>query len=706
MSPEQARGKKVDKRADIWSFGVVLWEMLTGARMFLGETVSDTLAFVLTAEVDLDRLPSGTPQSVRQLVRRCLVRDPRKRLRDIGEARLTLEEPSSSVADLPPPVRPGRASFVPWIAAALFLVGWIGTVMLKREEPPRVIKTELSPPEDMEFRLDAAGPGMGILSPDGTQIVFGARKESEERMLFVKDLGRVGTHPLEGTEDGAYPFWSPDSKSIGFVNRTAGQLRSVERAGGPPVTICAAPNAKGGSWNSHGVIVFAPDADAGIFRVPAAGGEPVSLTTVDRAKHNSHRHPRFLPDETHFLFFARGITASQSEVMVGSLDGGEPVSVVRSPGQAEYANGHLLFLREQTLMAQPFDPDSFSLTGEPSPVAREVALVTAASFATFSTSHDGTLAYMTGEVTMNLVVEVRDRSGALISTLSSPAAYRQAMISPDGAFAVARAYEETGAADLWTFEISRNLRSRLTSGPEDDRFPIWHPDGQRVIYVSSVDGRDVILMKTVGGTESAKIVYETDSRVIPTGVSPDGRFLLLTKILAGSDMWVLNLESGEESPIRQSEFGEGNAEFSPDGQWIVYQSVESGRPEVYVMSFPDKGRRWQVSTEGGLFPTWTSHGEEIIFQSGTGFGQLMAASVSTASGTFVVTGLTRLFDVAPAEQGGMKWSVTPDGKTFLTIPRSLSRTDREMKLTFNRPTSRRTASGWRVSIARHGCSRR
>ncbi len=690
MSPEQAKGKKVDRRADIWAFGVVLFEMLSGQRMFEGETVSETLAQVIMREPEWSRLPKATPPHVRRLLERCLTADPRKRLQSIGEARIILDEgmsgevPVVTSADAGAVVK--RSSVVPWVVAALSVVALVAALFLMRPEPQRVIRAELPPPEGTEFHIHPSGPGPGTLSPDGAHIVFAARAENGSAMLYVRAISDAGARPLAGTEGARYPFWSPDSRYIGFFQQGEGGLKKVDRSGGPPVSLCPAPNGKGGSWSQEGVIVFTPNSSNTLQRVSSAGGEPAELTTIDGSKHNSHRHPRFLPDGKHFLFFARGSSPDNSEVMIGSIDGLDPVSLVKTRTQAEYANGYVLFVREQSLMAQPFDPRKLTTTGEAVPIAEKIAVATGASMAAFSSSRNGTLAYMTGVVSTDVAIEVRDRDGQVTATLSEPGSYRHAVISPNGKYVATKVMDQSfGTGDIWVFEMERNLRSRFTFAPEDDDHPIWTPDGESIVFEAKAgDSKRGIYRKAVGGTEDAELLYESDIDVTPTSFSPDGRLLLLTLEKGPSDIWVLDLEKGEASPVRESEFIDISATFSPDGKWVAYSSNESGEFQIYVVPWPDKGRRWQVSKEQSVYPFWTSDGREIVFVRSS--GEIVRAKVATGGGTFVVESLDVVFETGGPQAGGAEWSVTADGSTFLVIPDTLAEADSGLKLTFGWPS--------------------
>jgi eukaryotic-like serine/threonine-protein kinase len=685
MSPEQAKGKKVDRRADIWAFGVVLFEMLTGQRLFEGETVSETLAQVIMREPEWSRLPASTPPHIRRLLARCLTADPRKRLQSIGEARIMLDEvvPAEAPAAVVAASAPSRVTTIlPWALAAALLVALAAALYVLRPEPARVIRTEILPPTAMEFQLHPSGPGAGTLSPDGTHVVFLVRAKDGSTILHVRGLHESASRPLAGTEGARFPFWSPDSRFVGFFQQGNGGLRKIDRAGGPPQSICAAPNGKGASWSPTGVIVFTPNSSAILQKVSAAGGEPTDLTTLEGTKHNSHRHPRFLPDGKHFLFYARGLSPEASEVMIGSVDGGDPVPLLRTRAQAEYANGHLLFVRERSLMAQPFDVRAMKLEGEAVPIAERIAVAMGASYAAFSSSATGILAHMTGDVSSDVAIEVRGRDGAVVSTLSDPAGYRHAELSPDGRYAATTVNDQSlGTADIWVFDMKRNVRSRFTFGPENDWKPVWHPDGERIAYESTTpEGKPGIFLKAVSGTEDAVLLFQEEVGVSPTGYSRDGRLLLFDRASESGEVWVLDVESGKASPVRQTKFGEGGGKFSPDGKWIAYHSEESGEWHIYVMPWPDKGRRWQVSKSPAVYPTWTDGGRELLFHEIS--GRILAARVSGEGGTFVVDEPAPRLEIGSPNAGGARWSVAPDASMYLTIPDSLTETDPGLKLTF------------------------
>jgi Tol biopolymer transport system component len=680
MSPEQARGKAVDKRADVWAFGVVLYEMLTGGKVFNGETVTDIIAAVVTREPDWAALPEETPRRVRRLLERCLRKDPRRRLPDAGVARLELAEVLAGEADdaAPEPRAASardhgrRTAWTLGAAAVALAVGLALGVLLARPTPDeRVFAFEVDPPEGTSFYVHPERPGPVRVSPDGRTLAFVAERDGKFQ-LYVRPLNATVARALPGTEGAQYHFWSPDSRSLGFFS--AGKLRKINVAGGPPVALCDAPEVKGASWGSQGVIVFAPSFNSPIHRVSEAGGEAMPVTTLDTERRDdSHRHPRFLPDGRHFLFLARvGGGTGENAVVVASLDGGEEKVLFRSPAAAEYASGHVLFLRELTLMAQPFDPDRRELTGEAFPVAEDVLVPAAATaLGVFSASQNGVLAYEPGGVGTGLRLVWRDRAGEEIGVLGDEAAYFDVRVSPNGKLALVNMAETGGGnADAWLYEIDRNIRTRLTFTPADEWMGAWSPDGMEVFFASNRDISYDIYRKTVTGTEPEELVYETDRPKLPTSVSPDGRFLLFCEQSPETswDLWVLPLGGGDARPypLVQGPFDEAVGMFSPDGHWVAYHSNESGRNEVYVIPFPGPGRKWQVSTEGGLFAEWNADGREIFYLASDRY---VAAVTVESRGEGLVFGPPRPLFPLESQESNLRYSPRPDGRQFLAVER-------------------------------------
>ncbi|MCL4807557.1 MAG: protein kinase [Thermoanaerobaculia bacterium] len=687
MAPEQAAGLAADRRADVWSFGVVFWEMLTGRKLFEGETVSHVLASVLKDSPDLAALPGDLPPALSHLVSSCLKKKPARRLQSIGDARVTLEDylsqPESFVSAPAAPAATavaqgsrGVRAALPWGLAALGLVlGLGGFLAASRTDPAPVVKASIASPDGTTFSLSPESPGPVAVSPDGRRLAFAAVDGDSKVRLFVRNLDAGTAHALSGTDGAGYPFWSPDSRWLGFFVRTERVLRKIDVTGGPPVTLCTSTNGKGGTWNAEGVIVFSPDSSGPLHRVSATGGTPQPLTKVDGAAHNSHRHPRFLPDGRRFLYLARGLAPDRSAVLLGSLDDGESREILRATSQAEYASGRLLFVRENVLVAQPFDPAEGSLSGEAVPLAEDVLVITGAAAAVYSSSSNGVMAFLTGKSKNETTLEWRDRTGKTVAPLGDAAAYRSAMLSPDGKFAVAQINDPSlGTSDLWVYEIARGLKTRFTFDPAEDVMPAWAPDSRTVYFASNPKGRYDVYRKAIEGAGEVELVHSGEPGTLPASVSPDRRHLLATRNsdTTKADLWVLPLEpEGEPKLFRQTEFSEVAGSFSPDGRWVAYFSDESGEWEVYVTPFPGPGRRWQVSTRSGGYPQWRADGREIAYVQGD--GQIVSAEVSAEGDSFRVGTVTPLFRFAVPSDGGPAFSFAPDGSSFLVVPSTTQR---------------------------------
>jgi serine/threonine protein kinase len=699
MSPEQAAGIAADRRADIWAFGVVVWEMLTGHKLFEGETLSHVLASVLKDEVDLDELPANTPWKLRELIARCLQKKPKQRLQAVGDARIVLEEQiadpgkamtSPGVTATAIEVLPRWRRLLPWAAVAVLAVALAAMTLWIFRQTPQVVSAMVPPPEATDFYLNPASPGPVAVSPDGRSLAFSARDEDGEILLYVRRLDASRARALSDTQNAAYPFWSPDSRWIGYFNRTEGTLKKIDTRGGPPITLCSASNGKGGTWNEDGVIVFTPGSNTPLHRVSSAGGDPTVMTEIDDSRHNSHRHPRFLPDGRHLLFLARGATPPESALMIVELEGGTTTEVMALVTQAEYASGHLLFVRERVLMARPFDPGRHEFEGEAVPVAEGILVVQGASLAAFSVSETGVLSFGTGQADVQLQLEWRDRAGRTDGTLGDPTFYRSVNISPDDRMAAATVIDTTiGTEDLWIFDLERGLRSRFTFDPGRDFWPIWSPTADTLYFASDRGGGGYdIYLKKLGGAGELEVVFHSERSLRPSSITPDGSHLLLfgPGDGTGRDISVLALDGkAEEQPFRRTEFNEGDGAFSPDGKWVAYYSDESGEWEVYVTPFPGPGRRWQVSTASGAYPVWRADGREIIYTRMN--GELVAARVRSEGESFFVEGEEELFTIRPPENGGPHFSISSDGQRFLVVPTATQPADSLLHLVVNWPTA-------------------
>jgi Tol biopolymer transport system component len=693
MSPEQARGKAVDRRADIWAFGVVLFEMLSGRRLFDGDTVSDVLAAVLTREPDFAALPPGTPASVSDLLHRCLVREPRNRLQSIGDARIALQDAELTGASLrlsgvarSQAAAAGRSLFLsrlPWAVALALAVALV--VVWRRPLPaPDVISATIPAPPGTGFDVRGRGPGPAALSPDGSRVAFAAQERDRATQLYVRALvdGRVTGYP--GSEGAQFPFWSPDGRWIAFFSRSDGTLKRVPVEGGAPLTICRSLNGKGGSWGRDDVIVLAPSAGTALFRVPAAGGEPQPVTQLSD-RFNSHRHPRFLPDGRRFLFLARA-PRDENAVFLGSLDGTPPREVLRSVGQAEYASGQLVFVRESVLMAQPFDLARGAVTGEARPLADGVMEIKAAAFAAFSTSATGRIVFHSGETQAAVRIELRDRKGTVVETVGPPGFYRSPTFSPDGRRIATGGYAAGSSDnyDVWLFERGRESATRLTSEPTEETEGAWTPDGRTIYYATNPNGPHDIYRKSVGGSGQAEPVVVAPGLQKPSSVSPDGRYLLFnSEENERNVMKLLDLGSGRVQALREGPFSSGYGVVSPDGRWLAFESDETGHEEVFVTTFPQPGRTWAVSTDGGRYPAWRADGREIVYAALD--GRVMAVTLTMGTEGIQVGTAIELFRTVAPQRDYPDWHMSPDGQRFAVVPTGVLEARNELRLIVNWP---------------------
>jgi Tol biopolymer transport system component len=688
MAPEQARGRPVDKRADIWAFGAVLFEMATGKRAFDGEDVAATLGAVMRLEPDWASLPPDVPPAVRTLLQRCLVKEPRERVADIAAALFVIEHQigTTTPATTPPPSHP-RAWWAAAVAigAVLALAAYTFRTFGQVRPLLEPLEFTIAPPDGTSFGgLAAGGTGYAThlaVSPDGRHVVFVARAKSELH-LWLRSVASTEARLLQGTEGSVFPFWSPDSRHIAFF--ASGALKRVAIAGGPPVTLADAPIGLGGSWSSNDTIVFHRAAGSGLVRIPSAGGVPTPVTTLAEGE-DGHRWPHFLPDGRHFFYTA--VTgaccppAKPGVVKIGSLDGGEPVALLEADSAAAFASGYVLFARGQTLMAQPFDPTTRTATGDAFPLRERVG-TEGTRYTSASVSNNGTLAYAPDAAPTSQALIWFDRAGRALSTLGDGGLDAAPALSPDERH-VALALQTGNPInlDIWLIDAERNLRSRLTSDLRAEGSPVWSPDGTRIAFGSGLGMADkALLFQTqVNQHAASEILFEAGTlsrpcdprqcRVMPTDWSADGRFLLYTLVgafPATSDIWALPLVGDRTPfPVATTAFREALGAFSPDSRWVAYMSDEAGQPDVYVQPFGRAGGKHRVSANGGRNPHWRADGKELFYLDADG---AMTVVSITATDKVVVGKPVTLFPVGTLSANQM-FSVTKDGQRFLVNAR-------------------------------------
>ena len=716
MSPEQARGKPADRRADIWAFGAVLYEMLTGARAFAGDEITDTLAFIITKEPDWSALPAGTPVAIRKLIRRCLEKDRKRRLADIADARLEIDEAMSGPGETPDasPVVDDRAGQprrwrgrTPWVLAAVLLLSTLAlaavVLRLLRAEPAAVATFAVVAPETTRFHLPGTGPPAsfafngGSISPDGRTLAFTAVDATGKLQVWLRPVASLTAAPLAGTDGALHPIWSPDGRFIAFFADS--KLKKIDLSGGPPQILSDAhQGARGAAWGRDGIIVFAANTGP-LSQVPASGGEVTPATALKDGEVAHHR-PSFLPDGRHFFYRARTGTGSAA-VVIGSLDSAETTPLLDADSQAVYSPpGHVVFVRQGTLLAQRFDADRLRLSGDPVRIAEGVAVDVTTGLAAFSVSQNGVLTYrsggsvsVAGEGTV-VRLDWLDREGKLIETVSGAYAYRGIELSPDAARIAYHRHDTTGG-DLWLLDVKRGTRTRLTFAPEQDsRSPVWSPDGSRVAFTSLRNGSWGLYQKLVdGGTSGDELLMATKERVAPSSWTPDGKSLVYT---GGDDrrpdIWLLPL-TGDRKPVAlvQGPFSEVNGVVSPDGRWLAYMSDETGSRQLYVRAFPTGARKYALSTGAAVQPIWRRDGKELFYTDLVGGRQLgdagqeyriMAVDVKSDGASFEA-GVPRplfttdLMSGAGVGNAGFPFStidVSPDGQRFLVTRPSTAST--------------------------------
>jgi serine/threonine protein kinase len=666
MAPEQARGLNVDKRADIWAFGVVVYELATGSRLFDGQTVSDTLAGVLHQELDLEKAPAR----FRGLLQRCLERDPRRRLRDIGDARSDIDRPPAAAA-----VEPATAPRpLPWILAGVLAAaaGGIAAIHFREAQPAASpIRFAVPPPDKGNF-----GPWLS-LSPNGQHLAFTGSGEDGVSRLWLRSLDSLQSRPLAGTDGTLTTFWSPDSRSVVF--QSGGKLKKIDIAGGPPQTLCDGVGVVlGGSWNRDGVILFGSNSGV-IMQVSAAGGgaaNPLTRTEPSRREGN-HTDPTFLADGRHFIYMRRSSQAEYNGIYLGSLGVKPEQQSLRriqatdfSPAYAPPvggAPGQILFLRDGTLLAQPFDERRLATAGEPVPITGDVG--TSLTRGSFTVSANGALAFHSG-TGGGARFGWFDRGGRALWLAVDPGEYYGLALSPDDGRV---AYSRPSAGGIWLLDIARNANSRFTFQQDGARSAVWSPDGKYVAFASIRQSGVYVKATTRSGSEQPLI--SAGPLKFVSDWSRDGRFLLYTEAKNGLDLLFLSdpLAGGAHQPVpfADSGFNETQGQFSPDSRWVAYSSDETGRYEIYVRPFPpggDRGGKSLVSNNGGMQPRWRDNGKELFYLSPD--RNLMAVQVKTEP-SFQSETPHPLFETsaqASADSNAVfRYDVTKDGQRFLIL---------------------------------------
>jgi Tol biopolymer transport system component len=677
MSPEQARGKSVDKRTDIWAFGCVLYELLNGKQAFAGEDITEILAAVVKTEPDWNRLPPTTPAAVRMLLKRCLQKDRNLRLRDAGDARIEIHEalsaPPSLGANIAAPAKGIRAlrrrtltlgvGILLLVAVVASLASWT----LKPAPalaPQPVTRTVINLPPGQQLAGLDSGPSLAI-SSDGTRLAYVARQGGTQQ-LYVRAMDSLEAKAIPGTEGAVNPFFSPDGQWLGFfANR---KLMKVSLNGGASLALANAPFDGGADWGSQGTIVFSPSNASAIQQMSDAGGALQPLTRLGKGD-GSHRWPDFLPGSKAVLFTsgAAGALFGNAQVGVQSVGRDQPQHLIQGGVNPRYApTGHLVYAQGGILMAVPFDLPQLKVMGTGAPVADGVMQSPTNGHAQYSFSATGSLVYVPGGVQATKLRLVWVSRNGTEQPLAAPAnSYLNPRVSPDGRrVAVGIASQES---QVWQYDLSRETLTRFTFGGTVNGYPSWTPDGKRIAFISNKEGPLNIFWQLADGSGGLERLTTSDDVQTPNSWSPDGKLLAFNEITptTGIDVWVLQLSDRKAQPILQTPFNESVPAFSPDGRWLAYISDESGRYEVYVQPYPGPGGKWQISTEGGTEPVWNTNGRELFYRSGD---KMMAVDITTQPG-FAAGKPRMLFEgqYQPTPVTFPNYDVAPDGQRFLML---------------------------------------
>ena len=671
MSPEQVSGQVVDARSDIFAFGCMLYEMVTGKRPFLGKTQLKVASAILEDEPErISSIQPLTPPALEYVVNTCLAKEPENRCQAISDVKRQLQwilEGGSQV-NMPAVVVHKRQSreHVAWGVAAVLMIAlvWVGFSHWRNvSEPKPVMRGSLLAPE-----ISKQGIINPQISPNGKYVVY-VSDNNGTKLLFVQPFDSATPQPLSGTEDAILPFWSPDSRSVGFFS--GAKLKRVEIIGGPVQTLADGATGRGGTWNADGVILYTPSTSSPIFSISASGGTPTPVTTINFAQHDTtNRWPWFLPDGKHFLFMAGipGGDATTNHIYIGSLGSKETKLVVAASSNPIYSSGHLLFIRDTSLMAQPFDVEHGETTGPAIPIAEKLRTNSGYSRGEFSASANGILIYQQGSSSGASLLTWTDSGGKPSGTLGKPEYGSYIRLAPDGKHTALTILDSNGNNDIWMYDNDRGIKSRLTFDPSRNTTPVWFPDGNRIAFSSDrVDHRYQIFIKNADGSGKEEQFLKSNDVDQPEDVSSDGKYMTVQRSVSGSpnglDLWVLPL-TGDEKPYAylETRFTEGLSRISPDVRWLAYTSDESGKFEVYVSTFPRGGSKWQISSGGGLNPIWSKDGKQIYYRATD--NHLMVVPL-TFTGSSVQPGTPRQMFLFSTVFPWGQYDVAKDGRIML-----------------------------------------
>lgn len=696
MSPEQVQGMESDHRSDIFSLGVILYELFAGQSPFKG--AHETAINYEIVNVDPEPISAVKPDFDAQLdaiVMECLAKDPAERSQSAAEVAKDLRHAKressrsrlSRVSSVHPASRksgslepkamevegPRRPVLMSWMVAGVSFLGFVVLAFLYLQVPSNErtsLVAFIPAPAKTTYHSYGFAAGPVTVSPDGKMIAFTALSDEGKAMIYLRPLDAVKASPLPGTEQGYYPFWSPDSRWLGFFSFGTGKLKKIDIAGGPPVTICDAPNGRGGTWNVDGTILFTPNANNALVQVSAAGGVPTEVTHLDSSRNeSSHRWPVFLPDGKHFLYYSRtasfGAEAEGDALFVASLDLKVHKLLLNSSANALVAGGQLLFMRGASLMAQSFHSGSLELEGNATTLATGVINDLGFNLAVFSASQNGILAYQTGEGIAGARMAILDRTGKELGFIGDIIEHFTPRLSPDGRRIVTFIFEpKSRTSNLWVYDLQRGGgRTRLTSGLNIDTNPVWSPDGSKIAFARREGGKFAVVVRPAAGVGTEEVLVRSDRWALPVDWSKNGEYLVcdLWSETSQWDIAVIRMKNEKKPvPFLQTPFMEFSARFSPDGQMLAYTSNETGQEEVFLRPFPGPGTALKISTTGGNFPVWSHDGRELYYTSPD--NKTMIATILQKGPAIEVEIVKALFQRSPFMR---ELEPFPDGARFL-----------------------------------------